>query len=446
MPSHFPRLPSLRLACAGAAALLLAGPDAARAAEALSWQACIELARSNNAGIRAADAEVESLENQAGGARSGFFPQLSADLNYNRSSTSSVGFTTASTGVVQSGSGYNASLSARLGVFNGLADLGRTRQAEANARAARAAARLARAQASYQLKSAYEGLLFAKEYAKLTRAIIARREENLRLVELRFESGRENKGSALLSRAYRDQARYDDLQARNAGRIARAQLAQVLGLDRDEGSVGDPLGDRDIAEPIPAAAPPAETPDFPSLARQSPDYAQAVAREEAAQAAVTVARAGFFPTLSFTGSTGKQGPDFFPDATDRWTIGATLSFPLFNGGSDYYATRAAIASRSRAEANTLGASRDLIARLEQAYAGYLEAVSRLVADSSFRDASMVRAEIARTKYNNGLLTFEDWDIIENDQISRQKAFLQSRRDRLVAEAAWEQAQGTGAIR
>jgi outer membrane protein TolC len=58
---------------------------------------------------------------------------------------------------------------------------------------------------------------------------------------------------------------------------------------------------------------------------------------------------------------------------------------------------------------------------------------------------MTRADIARTKYNNGLMTFENWDIIENDLIQRQKSFLQGQRDRVVAEAAWEQAQGKGVI-
>jgi hypothetical protein len=57
----------------------------------------------------------------------------------------------------------------------------------------------------------------------------------------------------------------------------------------------------------------------------------------------------------------------------------------------------------------------------------------------------LRAEIARSKYNNGLLSFEDWDLIENDLINRQKALLVSVRERVTAEAGWEQARGEGAI-
>ena len=52
---------------------------------------------------------------------------------------------------------------------------------------------------------------------------------------------------------------------------------------------------------------------------------------------------------------------------------------------------------------------------------------------------------SRNKYNNGLQSFEDWDGIENDLITRQKTSLLSSRQRIVAEANWEQAQGKGVI-
>ena len=65
--------------------------------------------------------------------------------------------------------------------------------------------------------------------------------------------------------------------------------------------------------------------------------------------------------------------------------------------------------------------------------------------SSEGSAAETRAGIARSKYNNGLMSFEDWDRIETDLIQRQKAALLGRRERVLAEAAWEQTQGRGAI-
>lgn len=400
------------------------------AGETISWQACVELAAKNNADLGAAEANLRSLEYQEGGARSGFFPQASANLGYSR------GNTTSGTSSGSLSESYSANLSATQNLFAGFQDRGKVAQASASARASAAVLQTTRAKVSFDLKSSYEGLLFAKESERLTQDISKRREANLKLVELRFESGRENKGSALLSKAYLQQARYEDLQSRNAESTAQAQLAKILGLDHADGL--------EIQGEIPAQEPSSPAPDFPRLAAMTPDHAQAVAQEDSAEAAIRVASAGFFPTLNATGTVGKQGPEFFPN-NDRWSVGVNFTFPFFSGGKDYYAAKSAVAAWSSSMNNRENVDRQLLARLVQAFNSYVEAVEKLRVDESFRQAALVRSDIARSKYNNGLLSFEDWDIIENDLISRQKTYLQSKRDRVVAEAAWEQAQGKGAI-
>jgi outer membrane protein len=409
----------------------------------MTWQDCLDLARKNNADVQATESNVRALMDRERAAYNGFLPQLSADLTYNKSSTSTVGFTSSpTTGVVQSGSGYAASLSARQSLFSGLQDYAAVRQAQANVRVALATADTVRARVTYELKSAFAGLQYSKAYEQLAAQIVTRREDNLRLVQLRFESGNENKGSVLLSEAYRNQAKLDRLQASNARRVARAQLARALGFD-DPNELG-PLDDTfEIQGDPPLTEPPASPPDFRRLAMQTPDFRQTSAQEAAAEAALTSARSQFFPTLTVNGTAGRQGPDFFPDLNNRWSVGVALSLPFFSGGKDYYATKAAGQSLSQAASARQNSGRQTDAALELAYANYTEAVLKLQVDDSFRKATALRAEIARKKYNNGLQTFEDWDVIENDLITRQKTYLASKRDRAVAEASWEQAQGKG---
>jgi len=89
--------------------------------------------------------------------------------------------------------------------------------------------------------------------------------------------------------------------------------------------------------------------------------------------------------------------------------------------------------------------RQLLTRLQQTLSEYVQAVQLVEVNRSFLEAQRVRAEIARNRYNNGLMSFEDWDQIENELITRQKTMLQTERDRVTAEAAFEQAQGVGAI-
>jgi outer membrane protein TolC len=171
----------------------------------------------------------------------------------------------------------------------------------------------------------------------------------------------------------------------------------------------------------------------------------AIGQEDSAKASVTVAASNFYPSLNLTGTVGKFGPEFYPDQ-DRWSLGVTLSLPIFTGGRDYYGYKSAVSSRAAATYNIPKVRKDTLDKLKQAFVAFVEAVEKLKVDTSFKYAAQVRAEIARKKYNNGLLTFEDWDIIENDLITREKTYLQSRRDRGLSEASWEQAQGKGVIR
>lgn len=398
-------------------------------ADPLSWEASVQEAAANNADLRAARANLESADYSASAAYRGFFPQVSAGASYTDTSGAS------STSPTYVGSSYSASLTATQNLFAGFQDTARVGQGAANRQAAAGGLSLARARLSQALKAAFAGLKYVQDSVALAATIVQRQDQNLRLVELRFESGRENKGSVLLTRAALAQARLDQLQARQALATARAQLAQTLG--RTDAESLDIVGGVPTAEPGP-------TPDFDAIARQAPGYAQALAQEQAAAAGVTLARSALYPSLNLTGSVARAGTDWFPQ-DDRRSVGLNLTVPLFSGGGDYYATRAAQANLDAAGAAAQTVLRQLLVDLKSAYAGYVQADEKLKVDQAFVDAAQLRAEIARNQYNNGLISFNDWNLIENDLIQRQKSFVQSQRDRVVAEAAWEQAQGKGVI-
>lgn len=400
----------------------------------LSWKSAIDFTVAGNSELKAAQENMLAARFRAHGAYSSFLPQVNASLDYAYGDRD----------VFDPGSGissstttdrYSAALTATQNLFNGFQDKGGVDQAAAALQVAQSEFSITSAKISFDLKSAYAGLRFAQQSVELQKDIIARREENFRLVELRFENGRENKGSVLLSKAYLNQAHYDALQARNAIRTAQTQLARVFGQEL--------VADYTITDDVPVVDAPT-APNYTILMQESPEVRQAIAQQKAAEAAINDNRSGFFPSLDVNGSLSRQDDEFFPD-NQRWSVGATLSWALFNGGRDYFATRAALAASSAAAATRYNTQWQLVARLQQAYSDYQEAMQKLEVDASFRVAAQTRADIARSKYNNGLISFEDWDLIENDLIARQKNFLQSQRDRVVAEAAWEQIQGKGIV-
>jgi len=262
-----------------------------------------------------------------------------------------------------------------------------------------------------------------------------RTEQNVLLVQLRFEGGRENRGSLLQTEALLKQAQLDNLSARQAIPSAQAQLARTLGR-------ADPSGLRAIDD-VPVTQPP-KNPDFLALASAVPEVRRAQAQESAAKADVQLNRSGFYPTLDLYGTYGREGSDWLMEDTRR-TVGVTLAIPIFRGGLNYYGVEAASASLSAASLTRGDAERFALERLKKAYAAYVEAIERVRVNEAFVEAAVMRADIARSKYDNGLMSFEDWDRIESDLTQRQKDLLASRRDRVAAEANWEQVQGAGVI-
>ena len=50
------------------------------------------------------------------------------------------------------------------------------------------------------------------------------------------------------------------------------------------------------------------------------------------------------------------------------------------------------------------------------------------------------------KYNTGLMTFEDWSVIETDLINREQNLLNAQNNAVQAMASWEQAIGVSDLK
>ncbi len=395
-----------------------------------TWEECVEIARKNNSELQSAIATEKQMKALEGVARSNYFPQLTATSNSSRSYTN-LGNLSSSNSFF-----YNTntvSLSASQNIFNGFQDQAKIEQAKANSMVARANIATIKAKISYDLKNTFSSFTYAKSYTKLLEEIIKRRRDNLKIVDLRFKGGMENKGSLLLARAYLDDAEYNFLQAQNLKNTARAQLCKAMGLID--------CAPFDIKNSIIIKSPPKNL-EFEKIVLQMPQHAQAVAQEKASQAGVIIAESAFLPIINLTALSGQRGTTYLPQ-NDYWSVGLNISLPFFTGGRDYFSTISASENRLATTHNRETVDRQALSDLKQYYASYIENVAKLKVSASFKDAAQMRAEIARNKYNNGLLTFEDWDVIEGDLINRQTTYLQNQRDRVTSEAAWENIQGIG---
>ena len=392
-------------------------------APSLTWEQAISLAREGNVDLRAAQASIDQTQANIGAAWGLFLPTVTATATIQKSNTADRADDDTD----------SARLNLTENLFRGFGDKGRIEQAQKLREAAAASYDLTEAQVSAQLKTSFQNLVIYERFVKLQDDIISRRQTNLELVTLKFEGGRENKGSVLLSQANLNQAKLDRTVAANNVEAARVSLARVIGQES--------LSYAGVAGAVPVDVPALEV-DFEALAMKAPELRQATATAQAAEANVGISRSSLLPTLDLTASAGRFGNQFAPQ-TDQGTIALGLTIPLFQGGRAYYGLRAAQAASVSAEASRLSALRTKIVNLRSAYNAFVEAVEQENVAQSFVTAAETRAKIARSQYNTGLISFQDWDLIESDLVTRQRNALTSQNNRVAAEAAWDQARGQG---
>jgi len=414
------------LLCCLPCAWPLSGPAAE---PALTWEDCARELIAANPELRAAREDVEKSRTDVRMSYAPFLPQINANAGADKSNTElDTGYQDSTT--------YNMNLTASQSLFSGFRDQATLRRYQALLTAAEMNFQRVKAALSFNLNQGFAQLMYAQDFLQVANSIAARRKENVNLVEMRFEAGRENKGSFLHNKAYYRQALFDITQAERGIKVAQQQMAAAMGrLDAGGMTI---TGRWDISTTP-------EPPDYRELSKTTPDYREATARVRASHEGVRIAASDFYPDWSVSAMVGRQDDDSLIPDNEKWRVGTTLSYPLFAGGQHYHSLRKAQAERRATQDRLANIDNQMVAGLEEKFTTWQDAAERTGVQAEFLHAAEVRAEIARKQYQNGLLSFEDWDLIENDLINKQKAMLFSQRDALLARAGWEKAVGIGFI-
>lgn len=394
----------------------------------LSWQECFRLTASHHPSLLAAQERVRAARSGLAAIQSELLPQLS--LYTGATHTERDG---------QSASD-NAALDATVSAEQVLYSGGRNSAAIESARAALALAwadqRAINVELTYHLRIAFVNLLAAQSRVGVVQQIEQRRRENSELVRLRYEGGREHKGSLAMIEAGLVQAQTELRQAERARKTACRLLLYTMGWTNGPDELV-------VVEDFKAAPPPKGV-DVVALAEQTPDIDKALAQLRSAEAALASARSGNRPDLRLVGSAGRSGDTGSFD-TDQWSVGIRLSFPFWSGGRTRHEVDQAGAQRRVAEEQLAEQRLQVIENLYDVLQSYENAVEDEQVQMRYFEAADLRAEIARQQYGAGLLSFENWDVIENERIAYQRQLLDAQRLTLLAEAAWNYATGYDAF-
>jgi len=401
----------------------------APAEEAFTWEDCVKEAAKNNPDLVSAKESVNSASADKSITASGLFPQVSADAGVSKSKSGSGGASGASS---SSTNNYNYGVNGSQLIFDGFNTANKVNAAAENIKAAQESYRFTSSDVRLRLRTAFIELLKAQDGLRIKEEIYTRRRQNYELVTLRYESGQENKGSLMTEEANLIQARYDVTQAKRDINLAQRKLTKELG--RSETAPIIAKGSFEVAEKV------REMPDFASIAESNPSLKQLIAQKNAAVFNLKSAKAEFMPEITANGSAGRSDTSWPPE-NDNWSIGAAISFPIFEGGKRIADINKAAAQLNKAKADEKSGLDGVIETLQDKWTSLQRALDNVDIQKQFLTANEERAKITEAQYSIGFVSFNDWIIIENNLVDAKNSYLNAQASALLAEADWIQAKG-----
>ena len=276
------------------------------------------------------------------------------------------------------------------------------------------------------------------ELAILQRTVELRRDA-LALVSSRQEAG---VATALdVARARTELASAEAELAEATQRRAELEnaLAVLCGQAASEFTIAPrPL---DLAPPAVPAGVPSET-----LERR-PDVAEAERQMAAANARIGVAQAAFFPVVTLTGSAGYESAKleslFDANRSFIWSLGPSLSVPLFAGGRNAANLQAAKAAHEEAAATYRQRILESFRDVEDALAGVQAGAEQADAQARAVVAAREAARLSDARYREGLVNYLEVVDAERSRLQAEREAIRILNQRLASTILLIKALGGG---
>jgi outer membrane protein TolC len=118
-----------------------------------------------------------------------------------------------------------------------------------------------------------------------------------------------------------------------------------------------------------------------------------------------------------------------------------MSIALFDSGQRWGSVRKALAVRQAAYDQQRAARNEGLTMLQTAWIQFQDAVGSVAVSAKYFEASAERAKIGGAQYSSGLLSFDNWIIIEDDFAGAERQYVEAQAAAMTAEAEWIHAKG-----
>jgi len=405
--------------------------DEIRQGETLDLARCVDIALKNHPSLVSAKGSLDASTSRVYQAKAGYYPEVNLSSGYSRIHPARGSGTAAGSGKYS----YDAYQS-QVNLNQTLFDFGKTStQVKVNtlsADASTADLEDASSRVVFNVKQAYYGMAQSRQSRDAYAESVVQYEQRLDQARRFYEVGTKPKIDVTNAEVALSQARLNLSQAENALRIARLTLNNAMGVpDAPAYDIRETPGFQDYPLDLDGA--------LKKAYEARPDLVSVRAKREAAERSIDLAYKGYYPVLSGNAGYGWTGQDFPLDR--EWSLGASLTFPLFSGFSTRYQVEEA-----RGNLEVLKGDEELIRQnvlydVKQAFYNLGEVRERItLAELSVRQARENR-ELAQGRYAAGVgNTIEVTDALTSE-INAKTSYINALFDYRLAVASLEKAMG-----
>jgi len=359
----------------------------AATAQRLTLDQCIEITLKRNPSLTAAESTMNAAGTRVGQAQSAYYPQVNLSGNYSKFSP------------------YTDPTNASQDLYQGTAtltqniyDFGKTpsqvRIQRLGHDASREDRRTVFSQVIFNVKQAYYTLLQAGKNLDVAIDTLKLTQDQLDQAKGFFEAGVKSKYDVTSAEVNLSNARLARIRAENAVQIAKVTLKNAMGApDLPDFSIEDTLAFQKNLLTFEESIQMAYT--------NRPDLRSVLAKKEASKESISLARTGYYPTLTGNASMTRADSDYPPEKSG-WSAGVTLNIPLFSGFLTSNQVKEAKENLNVQKANEETLRQSILLDVQQSYLNLRALEDGVVVAELTVGQAQENYEIVNGRYNAGV--------------------------------------------
>jgi len=403
------------------------------AGKPLTLEQCTAIALKYHPSLRANQATIEASKARVEQALAAYYPQVNLNTTFNNSTSNY-------SAITRSGSNnwtFYDFYSAGPSLTQNLYDFGRTASNvtinRENVKANEEELAITRQGVTLNVKQAYFSVLQTLRLVLVAEETINQNKQRLEQARGFFQAGTRPKIEVTKAEVDLASAELNLIRAKNNYQVARVNLNNALGLRQGLDFAIEDVLDFKAYEII--------LEEILKLSlTQRPEIMQLKARQRGQEAAIKLAQASYYPTLTGNASYLYRGPEI-SDLYWDLSFGATLSIPLFSGFSSSNQVTEARSSLKNLRSQEENLKLNIRLEAEQAYLGLKEADERIRVTQKAVIHAQENYDLANGRYRVGVGSPLEVTDAEVSLTNARANHIQALYDYKVAQAKIEKAMG-----